>query len=196
MEALVLGGSGLVGSELLRQLNADAFFTSIISLGRKELAAPLPPTFHCDVVFCCLGTTIKVAGSQEAFREVDHYLPIRIARAALEKGAQHYIIVSAMGADVGSRIFYNRVKGEMEAELRSLGYPHVTIIHPSLLLGERKEPRWGEKIGSVLMRVFSPLIPKNWQAVHVRNVARVMVESAKHPRDGVRVINNAEIVAA
>lgn len=196
MNALVLGGSGLVGTELLRQLRADSSFTDVTALGRAELAAPLPPTLHCDVVFCCLGTTIKVAGSDEAFREVDQHLPIRIARAALDNGAQHFIIVSAMGSDAKSRIFYNRVKGEMEAELRSLGYPHVTIVRPSLLLGERKEKRLGEKIGSVLMRMFSPLIPKKWQAVHVRNVARVMVESAKHPQGGVRVINNDEIVTA
>jgi uncharacterized protein YbjT (DUF2867 family) len=196
MNALVLGGSGLVGTELMRQLKADSSFTAVTALGRAELAAPLPPTLHCDVVFCCLGTTIKVAGSEEAFREVDQHLPIRIARAALEKGAQHFIIVSAMGSDAKSRIFYNRVKGEMEAELRCLGYPHVTIVRPSLLLGERKEKRVGEKIGSVLMRVFAPLIPKKWQAVHVRKVAQVMVESAKNSQEGVRVINNDEIVAA
>ncbi|MBK7032027.1 MAG: NAD(P)H-binding protein [Ignavibacteria bacterium] len=196
MNALVLGGSGLVGTELVLQLRSDSSFTAVTALGRVELAAPLPPTLHCDVVFCCLGTTIKVAGSEDAFREVDQRLPIRIARAALEKGAQHFIIVSAMGADATSRIFYNRVKGEMEAELRTIGYPHVTIVHPSLLLGDRKEKRIGEKIASVLMRVFSPLIPKKWQAVHVRDVARVMVESAKNPHPGVRVINNDEIVAA
>lgn len=194
MHALVLGGSGLVGSELVRQLRADPSFTSVTTLGRAELVAPLPPSTRCDVVFCCLGTTIKVAGSQEAFREVDHHLPIRIARAALANGAQHFIVVSAMGADASSRIFYNRVKGDMEAELRSLGYPHVTIIHPSLLLGERKETRWGERIGSILMRAFSPLIPKKWQAVHVAHVARAMVEAAKHPQQGVRVIDNDEIV--
>ncbi|MBK9184674.1 MAG: hypothetical protein IPM83_16660 [Ignavibacteria bacterium] len=87
------------------------------------MAAPLPPTLHCDVVFCCLGTTIKVAGSGEAFREVDQHLPIRIARAALEKGAQHFIIVSAMGADATSRIFYNRVKGEMRPNFGQLAIP-------------------------------------------------------------------------
>lgn len=195
MEILVLGGSGLVGSELLRQLQADRTFTKIITLGRKELSAPLAAGLYPETVMCCLGTTIKTAGSQEAFREVDHHLPIRIAREARRKGARHFVVVSAMGADPQSRIFYNRVKGEMEAELQTLGYPHVTIIHPSLLLGRRKQPRAGERIASVLMRLFKPLIPKKWQAVDVKDVARVMIQAAIHPGlKSVRVIENDEIV--
>ena len=195
MEILVLGGSGLVGSELLRQMQADRTFTKIITLGRTELSEPLKPGLYPETVMCCLGTTIKNAGSQEAFREVDHHIPIRIAREARCKGARHFVVVSAMGADPQSRIFYNRVKGDMEAELQTLGYPHVTIIHPSLLLGDRKQPRTGERIASVLMRLFKPLIPKKYQAVDVKDVARVMIQAAIHPGlKSVRVIENDEIV--
>ncbi|RPI66547.1 MAG: hypothetical protein EHM43_11230 [Ignavibacteriae bacterium] len=195
MEILLLGGSGLVGSELLRQLQADRTFTKIIALGRAELASPLPPGLYPETVMCCLGTTINDAGSQEAFREVDHHIPIRIAREARRKGARHFVVVSAMGADPTSRIFYNRVKGEMEAELQALGYPHVTILHPSLLLGDRKKPRTGEKIAATLMTLCKPLIPKKWQAVHVSQVAKAMVQAALHPGlESVRVIENAEMV--
>lgn len=199
MEALIIGGSGLVGSELLRQLRADRVFTKITSLSRQDLANPLPPSIYPEVVFCCLGTTINKAGSQEAFREVDHHLPIRIAREARKKGARHFVVVSAMGADAASTVFYNRVKGDMEAELQTLGYPLVTIIRPSLLLGERKEFRLGERIAAPLMNIFRPIIPKKWRAVQARAVATTMREIAWSPGckgarvNGWKVIENAEI---
>lgn len=194
MEILVLGGSGLVGSELLHQLQANRTFTKIIALGRAEVRSPLSPGLYPEAVMCCLGTTIKDAGSQDAFRDVDHHIPIRIAREALRKGARHFVVVSAMGADAASRIFYNRVKGEMEAELQALGYHHVTIVRPSLLLGDRKQPRAGEKIATFFMTLCKPLIPKKWRAVHAADVARVMVQEVLHPgHDGVRIITNDEI---
>lgn len=200
MEALIIGGSGLVGSELLRQLQADRSFTKITSLSRHDLANPLPPSIYPEVVFCCLGTTIKKAGSQEAFREVDHHLPIRIAREARRKGARHFVVVSAMGADTASSVFYNRVKGEMERELQTLGYPLVTIIRPSLLLGERKEFRLGERIAAPLMKIFRPIIPHKWRAVQARDVATTMREIAWSPGckgerlNGWKVVENAEMV--
>ncbi len=200
MEALIIGGSGLVGSELVRQLQADRSFTKITSLSRQDLANPLPPSIYPEVVFCCLGTTIKKAGSQEVFREVDHHLPIRIAREARRKGARHFVVVSAMGADATSSVFYNRVKGEMERELQTLGYPLVTIIRPSLLLGERKEFRLGERIAAPLMKIFRPIIPHKWRAVQARAVATTMREIAWSPGckgervKGWKVVENAEMV--
>lgn len=194
MNALVLGGTGLVGSELLRQLRTDASFDVVYAPGRTELASPLPPDIKPDVVFCCVGTTIKVAGSQEAFRHVDHHLPVRMAQEMLGRGAQHYIVISAMGADVSSRVFYNRVKGEMEADLRALGYPMLTIVHPSLLLGDRKEPRLGEQIASFFMTRLKSLIPRKWRAVTSSAVARAMITAAKSPVKGVRVIENEVMI--
>lgn len=204
MEALLLGASGLIGSELLRQLRTNRAFTKITIPSRHDLTRPLPPSIYPEVVFCCLGTTIKKAGSQEAFREIDHHMIIRVAREARVKGARHFVVVSAMGADPQSRIFYNRVKGEMETELKTLGYPMVTIIHPSLLLGDRKEFRLGERIAAVMMTVGSPLIPKKWKAVKASEVAKMMMQLALKPGwksekmqgervQGCRVVENAEI---
>src|SRR5690606_26648384 len=99
-----------------------------------------------DIAFCCLGTTIKQAGSQEAFRAVDHDLVVAVAQRARALGARHFLVVSALGADPRSSVFYNRVKGEMEESLRAMDWPQLTIARPSLLLGERNETRLVEQL--------------------------------------------------
>ncbi len=111
-----------------------------------------------DAVICCLGTTIKKAGSQEAFRAVDHDLVIGIAKWAKANGVRTFCVVSAVGADPGSKIFYNRVKGEMERDLKAIGLPVVHIFHPSILTGPRREERIGERIGIAVMSLISPLM--------------------------------------
>lgn len=196
MTILVLGSTGLVGRALVAQLRADHPEHTLILPTRSDLATTLDASIVPDVVMCCLGTTIKQAGSQEAFREVDHHMVIRHARDMRQRGAQHVIVISAVGADASSAIFYSRVKGDMELELAALGYPSVTILRPSLLLGKRTPTRPKEVALEMLFRVLGPLIPRTWRGVTDAAVARTMIDAMHHPQSGVRVITNAEIVAA
>src|SRR6267143_5589338 len=155
--ALLAGATGLVGSHVLELLLADAHWSRVVTVGRRttsrqhdkleqrvldlgelETVSDLP---HIDDVFCCLGTTIKQAGSQPAFRRVDHAFVVGVAHAGLHAGAKQFLLVSAIGADPASRVFYSRVKGETESAIRRVGFHSVQIFRPSLLLGERPEFR-------------------------------------------------------
>ncbi len=201
--AWLAGGSGLVGGVLLRQLLDDAHFDRVISVGRRELplahpklaqvtadlaGAPalggLPPP---AVAFSCLGTTIKKAGTREAFRAVDHGAVLAFARAARGLGAGVFVHVSSLGADVRSRAFYLAVKGELERDLAQLGFPSVYALRPSMLDGERAERRPAEAFGLVVMRALSPLLGR-WRPTKVEAVARVMIASAKGAAPGAHVI--------
>lgn len=193
MTILVLGSTGLVGRALVAQLRADHPEHTLILPTRSDLATTLDASIVPDVVMCCLGTTIKQAGSQQAFRDVDHHMVIRHARDMRQRGAQHVIVISAVGADPSSSIFYSRVKGDMELELATLGYPSVTILRPSLLLGKRTPTRPKEVALELLFRVVGPLIPRAWRGVTDAAVARSMIDAMHHPQSGVRVITNAEI---
>ena len=203
--ALILGATGLVGAECLRQFAASNHFARVIALTRRPLS-PTPPrgerhvvdferledataSFRVTHIVCALGTTIKKAGTQEAFRRVDHDYPLAAARLGLREGARHFLLVSALGASARSRIFYSRVKGEVEDAIRALSYRSVTIVRPSLLLGERGEFRLGEAIG----KVFAPLIPGRYRPVEARDVAASLLAAAIEDRPGVRVIESQEI---
>lgn len=195
MTILVLGSTGLVGRALVAQLRAKHPEHTLILPTRSDLATTLDPSIVPDVVMCCLGTTIKQAGSQQAFRDVDHHMVIRHARDMRQRGAQQVIVISAVGADASSAIFYSRVKGDMEHELATLGYPSVTILRPSLLLGKRTPTRPKEVALEMLFRVLGPLIPRTWRGVTDTAVAGAMIDAMHHPQSGVRVITNAEMVA-
>lgn len=212
---MVLGGTGLVGGELLRQLLARRDVARVVAPARRPIALPAdtPPERaskldarvvdfdrieqSADVfngvsqIFCALGTTIRQAGSQERFRRVDHDYPLEAARLGLKLGARHFLLVSALGADPSSRIFYNRVKGEVERDLRSLGYRALTIVRPSLLLGERAGFRLGEEIA----KLVGWLAPRRWAPVHARDVAAALVAAAGKDEPGVRVIESRDIPA-
>ncbi|HYI12551.1 MAG TPA: oxidoreductase [Thermoanaerobaculia bacterium] len=188
--ALLLGATGLVGSELLRLLLDDPGFGPIRVLARRStgVAHPKleehlldldrmnehPELFAVDTIFCALGTTIKIAGSQDAFRRVDHDYPIAAAKLGLAQGARHYLLVSSLGANANSRIFYNRVKGEVERDLSALPYPSITIARPSLLLGPRTEFRLGERVAAR----FGWLMPPGLRPIEARDVARALVAAA------------------
>jgi uncharacterized protein YbjT (DUF2867 family) len=207
--ALVAGATGLVGQALVRQLAADSAWGEVRALVRRELPADLssptvvpitvdytsldpPPAWAAaDHVFCALGTTIRQAGSQEAFRQVDLEFPVALARAALARGARHFLLVSAIGAAVESRVFYNRVKGEVEDAILGLGFRSVTIARPSLLLGHREVTRRGEQIGKML----GFLAPPRWKPVDATSVARALVEAARRDLPGIRVLENRELRA-
>jgi len=205
MDILLAGATGLVGGLCLQRLLADPAFHRIVVLARRPPALQHPKLiahvvafdqmeqarawFHVDKIVCALGTTIRQAGSQERFRKVDHDYPLRIARIGLEQGARHFLLVSALGANPRSSVFYNRVKGEVEMHVQELPYPQITIVRPSLLLGTRREFRAGEEIGKRL----AFLVPGKYKPVQADDVAKVLVEAARQEVPGVEVIESDEI---
>ena len=150
---LLAGATGLTGEHLLDRLLSEPTISRVLAPSRSPLAEhahldnpvgqlqDLLPQLdgRIDAAFCCLGTTIRQAGSQEAFRAVDQELVLAFARRARELGTRHLLVISALGADPGSSVFYNRVKGETEEALQAMGWPQLTIVRPSLLLGPRRE---------------------------------------------------------
>jgi uncharacterized protein YbjT (DUF2867 family) len=207
MKVLVAGATGLVGRECVARLLGDARVEHVISLQRRETApaarlrvVPVdferldaldPAAFGAEAALCALGTTIRVAGSQAAFRRVDHDHVLAFARFARAAGATRFGLVSALGADPDSRVFYNRVKGEVEAALTTSGFASLVIVQPSLLLGERKEFRFGERIAAPLGR----LLPRRWRAVPAGLVAAHLVDSVLAGAPGTHRIVNAELFA-
>lgn len=213
--ALVAGATGLVGGHLLQLLLADATWSRVVTLGRRSLPihahekleqrvvdlgglealADLP---HADDVFCCLGTTIKQAGSQQAFSRVDHDYVVALARAGLRCGAIQFLLVSAVGADPTSRVFYSRVKGETEAAVRQLPYRAVQIFRPSLLLGQRAEFRLGERIAMRVAPLMSVALVgrlRRYRPIAAAAVARAMVAIAKERPSGPNVFEYDGMVA-
>ncbi len=187
--ALVIGATGLVGEKVVAKLLSSEKYTHVKVLVRKPLTIshpklesilfdfdrPEPALVQADDVFCCLGTTMKKAGSKEAFYRVDYTYPYQIAEMALAKGAKRFSIITAMGADRNSMFYYNRVKGEIEDALKKLGYDALLIFRPSLLLGDRKEARFGEKVGEKLSQLFRFIIPAKYRAIEADKVAEAMV---------------------
>lgn len=202
---LVVGATGLVGAEIVRQLGADATVGRLVVIARRAPES-LPARaevhvidfdkleqhaslFAVDQVFCALGTTIRQAGSQAAFRRVDFEYPLTIARIACKQGARHFLLVSALGANSESGIFYNRVKGELEDQLRTLPYRSVTIARPSLLLGKRNEFRLLERVGMVI----GELVPGRFRPVQAEAVAKSLVTAARIDAPGLHIIESEEI---
>ncbi|MBB4636168.1 oxidoreductase [Longimicrobium terrae] len=210
--ALLLGATGLVGGHVLDLLLASPAYGRVTVVGRRALdrehprlvqhvtdmdrMADHPEWFAVDDVFCCLGTTIAAAGSQEAFRRVDHDYVVQAAELAARGGAVRYLLVSSSGANARSRIFYSRTKGEAEDGVRATTIPGVTLLRPSLLMGEREEHRAGEalaqKVAPVLNRVLvGPL--RRYRGVDAHVVAQAMVRLAQDEPRGVRVVESEQI---
>lgn len=149
-------------------------------------------------IYCCLGTTIKKAGSQEAFKAIDYTLVVTVAELMRQQGAEQFLVISAMGADKDSKVFYSRVKGEMELALQELDYPCLRIIRPSLLLGKREEFRLGEKIGVLLTPVLKPFMMgslKKYSPIEAKKVAEFMVKITKdYPESRTNVYESNQIV--
>jgi uncharacterized protein YbjT (DUF2867 family) len=209
VSALLAGASGLVGREIARCWQGKGRLHLVV---RRPMAAAapahsvhvvdfgaLPPLPQSDEAFCCLGTTIKVAGSPEAFRAVDLEAVLAFARAARDAGVKRFAVVSALGADARSRNFYNRVKGEMEAELARVGFASLVIARPSLLTGERgtlgQPVRWGEALALAITRPVAGLIPKAWRPIDAARVARAMLRALAEARPGLRVLSSGEMQA-
>ena len=206
---MLAGASGLVGREILQGLLADDSVAAVHTLGRRELPVrhpkltqhrvdfkALPALPRVGEAFVALGTTIKVAGSQEAFRAVDFQAVLAVAQAAKAAGAARLGVVSAMGANPRSPIFYNRVKGDMEAALSALGFETLVIARPSFLAGDRQavgQPlRSGEKLALNVSRWLSPVIPANYGSVAARSVAQGLLRTVPVTQ-GRRVILSGEL---
>lgn len=205
--ALLAGGTGLVGRELLRLVANDDRIAEVRALVRR----PLPmedkgprvreciidfehlqnyrDLFQADVVFSALGTTIHQAGTKEAFHRVDFEYPFAIAKAARAAGARHFLFVSALGANPRSIFFYSRIKGELEEAILALGYPSVTIARPSMLLGDRPQPRRGEE----LAKRVAWLAPSPWAPVHASQVASALFHAAHADAPGVQILENKRL---
>ncbi|HYN58037.1 MAG TPA: NAD(P)H-binding protein [Rubrivivax sp.] len=207
------GGTGLIGRELTRQLLAESPRPRLHLLVRRlpaqgdaranwhavDFAAlPAPGTLGAaQDAYCCLGTTIKQAGSQAAFRAVDFDAVLAFARAARAAGATRLAVVSALGASARSASFYSRVKGEMEAAVGALGFDSVVIARPSLLAGDRTalgQPlRTGERLALMLTAPIATLIPRSVRPIQAHAVARAMIEAMRQARPGVRIVESAEL---
>jgi uncharacterized protein YbjT (DUF2867 family) len=195
--AVVAGPTGLVGSRLLDVLLREPRYRRVVAMSRRPLE-PEPKLEAVDAdydrldqvlakvtsadrpidVFCCLGTTIGRAGSQAAFRRVDHDYVLSLGRWARGAGAHRMIVVSAAGADAASRVFYNRVKGETERDLAALRLRSLVIVRPSLLSGQRDEFRLGERLALIATRPFRRLIPAGVRPIDAADVAQAMLDAA------------------
>lgn len=206
--ALVAGASGLVGRFLLNELLESGNYGQVKILIRKPLEKvhprlqqvpfdydkPEASLVKADVVFCCLGTTIKKAGSKEAFRKVDFQYPLEVAQMALKNGCKRFAIVTAIGSDKASKIFYSRVKGELEEELKTMPFESLCIYRPSMLLGPRGEFRMGEEVGKAMMKTIGFMFPANYRAVHASQVARAMVYDQFESQTGLHIIESGEML--
>ena len=210
--ALLFGGSGLTGGHCLDYLLHDTHYTQVQALVRHPLPIEHPKLVQHQVnfnqlngglagiqandVFCCLGTTINKAGSQTAFYEVDFTYPTEIAKLSIANGAEQFMLISALGANPGSAVFYNRVKGEVEEAIARYGFKGFYIFRPSLLLGKRQESRPAEKFGEIFFRWFSfvfkgPL--QKYRPIESRAVAYAMVAVAKEQPLGKQIIESRRI---
>lgn len=208
MIATVIGSTGLTGSFLVRRLLADPSITGVISVSRKSLKisnvkmtdvlvgdlAELPSIeakIRGEVYFCCLGTTIKTAGSKENFEKVDRAAIVAFAKIAKAQDARSFTLVSAMGADANSMFFYNQVKGRTEIDVKALGFRSLIIFRPALLVGSREEFRLAERIATKTLVPLSRLLPRGIRKFLITDVEtltpRMLAEGKAAPM-GVRVI--------
>jgi uncharacterized protein YbjT (DUF2867 family) len=194
--ALIAGATGLVGGLVLGRLLAHPSYSRVEVLVRRELPIRNPKIIQrvvdferleaasaADDVFCCLGTTIAKAGSQEAFRRVDHDYPLALARVGMAAGAQRFLMVSSLGADARSSVFYLRVKGETERDIAATGLPKIMFMRPSFLFGERLEQRAGERAAAFIGRMTAPLLVgplRKYGPIHADDVAAAMLYAANH----------------
>lgn len=209
---LLAGASGLIGTEVVRQALALPGLQAVHALVRRTPPttagdsrlhwlqadfARLGPLPAADAALCTLGTTIKVAGSQAAFRAVDFDAVLAFARAAQAAGVRRFAVVSALGADAGSAVFYNRVKGEIEAALSALAFTSLTIARPSLLVGDRaalgQPVRLGERLGLAISAPLGPLVPAAWRPIHADVVARALLRALAAAQPGVQVLESARL---
>ncbi len=206
--ALIAGATGAVGNHLLTLLLNSEDYEKIVYVGRRSLPdhpkieqmihpaekwSELELTNSIDVAFCCLGTTIKQAGSKEAFKKVDYQAVLDIAELARHSGSQHFAVISSAGVDGKLPGFYLEVKREMEVGLRALNFQGLQLFRPSLLKGERSEFRLAESAAELFFRVFSPLIPRQLLPVSTHSVAQSMLQQSFSNEFGIKIISRKEM---
>lgn len=210
--AIIAGATGLVGHELLHLLLKSDTYNKVIALTRKPLEITdtkldneiidfekldtLAEVLKGDDVFCCLGTTMKKAGSKEKFKKVDYEYPLNLAAITKKQGAEQYLLISALGADKNSSVFYNKVKGEVEEGIKKLDFKSFHVFRPSLLLGPRKEDRVGEDAAKSIFKIFGfifigPL--KKYKAIKHDKVARAMLTIASKNESGFHIHESKEL---
>ena len=213
MKAIVLGASGLIGTELIRLLSADPEVESVRIVTRRPLNVDLPKLEERVIdlsstkqmqgvvdkgalVFSCIGTTQRqVKGDRNAYRKIDHAITLGAGQACLKKGAACFSFVSSGGANAKSSNFYLRLKGEIEEDIAALGLPSLVIMQPSLLLGKRSVFRPGERLAQFFMPRLSFLLPANVKAVHASAVAQTMIKYAKMAPAGCTIVDNGSILS-
>ena len=218
MTATIIGATGLIGGYLLEELLQDNYYDTFRILIRRPLLRQAQEFTHpklekklvdftdtesfrlalegSDVVFCAIGTTQKkVKGDKEAYRKVDYDITINAAKFCKLNGCETFVFVSSVGANSQSNNFYLQLKGEVEEAVKAVGLKSVHIMRPSVLLGDRKEFRLGEKISKGIMSAFSFLIPSKYKAIHGRDVAKAMVGAAKVGNEGFHIYEFKEIKA-
>ncbi|MBD1553108.1 oxidoreductase [Pseudomonas typographi] len=200
---LLAGATGLTGEHLLDRVLSEPTVCRVLAPSRRPLAAhphlenpvgdlgDLLPQLNgqVDIAFCCLGTTLKQAGSQDAFRAVDHDLVVAFAARARELGARHLLVISAVDAAPEASLFFNQVKGQMERSLQAQGWPQLTLARPSLLLGNRAAPRLAEQLAGPLSR----MIPGKYHGIEAQHLARALWRLALEEQAGVRVVESDEL---
>jgi len=220
MRIVLLGATGLVGSHLLAQLLSSSDNNDVLVLGRTapvvtdkritfiqsdlsnktellQILTEHKEQHSVDILISCLGTTIKAAGSKQAFFRVDHDLILNTAGAARQYGIERMMLVSAINADAKSRVFYSKVKGQTEQDLISLGFKQLILIKPSLLMGSRGEFRLAESFSAPFMKLINPLLTgavKKYRAIEGGDVAKCMVEQLKNPKQGVLEVYPADFL--
>jgi uncharacterized protein YbjT (DUF2867 family) len=205
---MLVGATGLVGGFVLRQALADERIARVVAPTRRALAPhgklenpvvdfdSLPQDaewWSVDAVVCALGTTIRQAGSEAAFRKVDYELPLAVAKLTRARNARAFVLTSSVGADAGSRTFYLRVKGEVENAIGRCGFPSFTIVRPSMLGGERAQSRPLERLGMKSMQALAPLIPARWRVVSGEAVATALLACAIRAKPGTTVVESEAI---
>jgi uncharacterized protein YbjT (DUF2867 family) len=193
MKVLILGATGLVGQSTLVQAVTHPAITQVIAptrtplppgsqlanpvAQRLELLLPEVLTWGVDAVICALGTTSGKAGSKEAFRQVDYVLPLAFAKLAHQQGAESFALVSAIGADANSSFFYPKTKGEVERDMKLVGFKSLTILRPSIIGGKRGESRFAEGLALTLSQILAPVLPKKFHVNPAAKIAGVLLDS-------------------
>lgn len=205
--ALIAGATGLVGRQLLSQLLSDPAYRMVIAVVRRPLEishdklsekvidfASLPEALSglkADHGFCCLGTTLKTAGSKESQYRIDHDFVVAFAQGCHSSGVSRFAVVSSIGANAGSSNFYLRTKGEMERDLHKIPFTGLFILRPSLLLGDRKEYRAAEKAATIVMKLINPLMHgglKKYRGIHASAVAHEMIRQIRSEETKVQIV--------
>jgi uncharacterized protein YbjT (DUF2867 family) len=210
MKAIVIGATGLTGESLVKQLIMCSAFEKVITIQRKKtelFSSKLTQVLvdfdklselktDADVAFSCLGTTIDKAGSQENFAKIDLTYNLEFAKACSQSGVKHLVLMSSLGANSQSGIFYSKIKGQLEDEVKKLPFASVTILQPALLEGNRQESRKGELFARKMMKVFNPLFIgklRKYRSIKIEDVAKVMVIKSIAMRPGIELVTNDKI---